>query len=148
MSSGLNLHLLHVSDEVMARLKGAVVADPLNTVVSQDNNNRRLLLVDSKRQGDLLGGAVDRLEFFINESDGVVTFRSSAPSESTRPDFGLQRKRLAQIRERAGIFGVMGDSLNTADSKTRSERGSGPLGQLKSFYGLQSGAGFEDVLSE
>jgi hypothetical protein len=42
----------------------------------------------------------------------------------------------------------MGDSMNTADAATTGERGNGPLGQLKAFYGLQSGSGFEDVLAE
>lgn len=134
------------TDEIMARLKGSIESDPLSTVVSQDSNIR--LLVDSKRKNDLISGTVDRLEFVINKSDGVVTFRSSAPSESTFTDFGYQRKRIEEIRERAGIFGVMGDTLNTADTKTVGERGGGPLGQLKSFYGLQSGGGFEDVLAE
>lgn len=87
------------------------------------------------------------MEFVINESDSVITFRSSAPEDITGPDFGLQRKRLSEIRERAGTFGVMGEGLNSADSKSTGEKGYGPLGQLKSFYGLQSGAGFEDVLS-
>lgn len=143
------------ADEVLARLKGAVAADPLNTIVSyektqsgENNDNSWRLLVDSTRKEHLLGAIIDRLEFVINEKDSVVTFRSSAPLDSTVPDFGLQKKRLTEIRERAGIFGVMGESLNTADTKTTGEKGNGPLGQLKAFYGLQSGGGFEDVLSE
>jgi uncharacterized protein (DUF1499 family) len=142
------------TDEVMATLKSAIEADPLSTIVvsSQDddnNYNNKQLLVDSKRKNDLTGNTVDRLEFIINESDHVITLKSSAPLESTTTDFGLQRKRLEQIRDRSGgIFGVMGDTLNTADTKSTGERGNGPLGQLKSFYGLQSGGGFEDVLSE
>ena len=142
------------TDEVMATLKSAIEADPLSTIVvsSQDddnNYNNKQLLVDSKRKNDLIGNTVDRLEFIINESDHVITLKSSAPLESTTTDFGLQRKRLEQIRDRSGgIFGVMGDTLNTADTKSTGERGNGPLGQLKSFYGLQSGGGFEDVLSE
>ena len=142
------------ADEIMSTLKSAIEADPLNTIVvsSQDADNNysnKQLLVDSKRKKDLIGSTVDRLEFIINESDHVITLKSSAPLESTTTDFGLQRKRLEQIRERSsGIFGVMGDTLNTADTKSTGERGNGPLGQLKSFYGLQSGGGFEDVLSE
>jgi uncharacterized protein (DUF1499 family) len=141
------------TDEVTATLKSAIEADPLSTIVvsSQDDDNysNKQLLVDSKRKNDLIGNTVDRLEFIINEPDHVITLKSSAPLESTTTDFGLQRKRLEQIRERSGgIFGVMGDTLNTADTKSSGERGNGPLGQLKSFYGLQSGGGFEDVLSE
>ena len=134
------------ADEAMARLKGAVESEPLNSIVPSEDNTSRHLLVDSKRSK--LGATAYRMEFIINESDGVITFRSSAPPDITGPDFGLQRKRLSEIRERAGAFGVMGESLNSADSKSTGERGNGPLGQLKSFYGLQSGGGFEDVLSQ
>jgi len=134
------------ADEALARLKGAVEGEPLNSIISSEDNTSRHLLVDSKRSK--LGATAYRMEFIINELDEVITFRSSAPSDITGPDFGLQRKRLSEIRERAGSFGVMGESLNSADSKTTDERGNGPLGQLKSFYGLQSGAGFEDVLAQ
>jgi len=134
------------ADEALARLKGAIEGDPLNTIVPSEDNTSRHLLVDSKRSK--LGTTAYRMEFIINESDGVITFRSSAPSDIRGPDFGLQRKRLSEIRERAGSFGVMGETLNSADTKSTGERGNGPLGQLKSFYGLQSGAGFEEVLSQ
>jgi len=134
------------ADKAMARLKGAVEGEPLNTIVSSEDNTSRHLIVDSKRSK--LGTTAYRMEFIINESDGVITFRSSAPPDITGPDFGLQRKRLSEIRERAGSFGVMGEALDSADTKSSGERGNGPLGQLKSFYGLQSGAGFEDVLSQ
>lgn len=132
------------ADEAMARLKGAVEGEPLNSIVPSEDNTSRHLLVDSKRSK--LGQTAYRMEFIINEADGVITFRSSAQEDITGPDFGLQRRRLAEIRERAGSFGMMGEGLNSADSKTTGEKGYGPLGQLKSFYGLQSGGGYEDVL--
>ena len=134
------------ADEAMARLKGAIETEPLNSIVSSEDNTSRHLLVDSKRSK--LGTTAYRMEFVINADDSVITFRSSAPSDITGPDFGLQRKRLSEIRERAGSFGVMGEGLDSADSKSNAEKGYGPLGQLKSFYGLQSGAGFEDVLTK
>jgi uncharacterized protein (DUF1499 family) len=128
------------ADEVMSRLKGAIVADLACRIVKQEGN--LYLRVEAKRND--LFSSVDELEFVINERDQVVTFRSTAVNEGT--DFGANRKRLEEIRKRAGIFGVMGDSMNTADSVSTGERGNGPLGQLKAFYGLQSGGGFEDVL--
>lgn len=134
------------ADEAAARLKGAIEGEPLNTILPLEDTTGRVVLVESKRSKLQLTRY--RMEFLINESDGVITFRSSAPSDSPGKDFGLQRQRLSEIRERAGSFGVMGEELNTADSKSTSERGNGPLGQLKSFYGLQSGAGFEDVLKQ
>ena len=99
-----------------------------------------------KVQAKRIGGVIDELEFVINESDKVVTYVSSANSDSS--DFGANKKRLEEIRKRAGIFGKMGENMNSADSASYSEKGYGPLGQLKAFYGLQSGGGFEDVLQE
>jgi uncharacterized protein (DUF1499 family) len=131
-------------DEIMSRLKGAVVTDSSSCEIVQQEGNQ-YLVVEAKRPADLFG-TTDRLEFVINADDHVVTFRSSSPSDGN--DFGLQRRRLEEIRKRAGVFGVMGDSMNTADTATVGERGNGPLGQLKAFYGLQSGSGFEDVLAE
>ncbi len=134
------------ADEAMARLKGAVEGEPLNSIVASEDSTSRHLLVDSKRSK--LGSTAYRMEFVINEADGVITYRSSAPEDITGPDFGLQRKRLSEIRERAATFGVMGESLNSADTKSTGEKGYGVLGQLKSFYGLQSGGGFEDILAQ
>lgn len=133
-------------DEVMARLKGAVIGDELNGIVEKSNDNKQLI-IDSKRSK--LGDMKYRMEFIINDVDHVITYRSSAPNDSTNTDFGLQRRRLNEIRERSSqTFGVMGESLNSADTKSTDEKGYGPIGQLKSFYGLQSGGGFEDVLSQ
>ena len=131
------------ADDVMSRLKGAVVSDSNNEIIEQDGNS--YLAVQARRPNDLFS-TVDKLEFLINAKDQVVTFRSEAPTEGN--DFGLQRRRLDEIRKRAGVFGVMGEGVNTADSVSTSERGNGPIGQLKAFYGLQSGSGFEDVLAE
>ena len=133
------------ADEIMSRLKGAVVADSSCEIARQEAS--QYLVVNAKRPNDLFG-TTDKLEFVVNAADQVITFRSSAPSESTSTDFGLQRKRLDDIRKRAGVFGIMGETMNSADTKTTGERGNGPIGQLKAFYGLQSGGGFEDVLAE
>ena len=127
-------------DEVMSRLKGSVVADPACEIIGQDGNV--YLKVEAKRSD--LFGSVDEIEFIINPSDEVVTFRSA--SNNDKNDLGANKRRLEEIRKRTGIFGIMGEGLDSADSKTMGEKGYGPLGQLKAFYGLQSGAGYEDVL--
>jgi uncharacterized protein (DUF1499 family) len=129
--------------EVMSRLKGAIVADPFCSIVQQEGN--QYLKAQAKRND--LFWTVDELEFVINEDDQVIFFRSLATTSDTK-DFGVNKKRLEEVRKRAGIFGVMGEGLNTADSQSYSERGYGPLGQLKSFYGLQKGTGFEDIVLE
>ena len=132
--------------EAMASLKGAIVSDSSCEIVQQDGSAR--LLVKAKRGGaaDVFGGNIDDLEFIMNANDQVVTFRSSASNENS--DFGINKRRLEEIRKRAGIFGIMGESLNSADSFTDDQKGYGAFGQLKAFYGYQSGAGYEDVLRE
>ena len=130
-------------EEAMARLKGAVLADPGCTIVDQDGS--QYLKVEAERND--LFGSIDSIVFVINDKDHVVFFRSSTMNNENK-DFGFNKKRLGEIRKRAGIFGLMGDSMMTADNATDQERGYGPLGQLKAFYGLQSGGGFEDVVLE
>jgi uncharacterized protein (DUF1499 family) len=129
------------AEDVMSRLKGAVIADPTCSIVRQDGDQH--LVFESKRLS-LGSQTTDTLEFVINDTDKVVIFKSLADSEGS--DFGVNRNRLEEIRKRAGIFGIMGEYMNSADSFTPSQKGNGPLGQLKAFYGLQSGEGFEDVL--
>lgn len=124
--------------EAMSRLKGSIAADPACEIVKQDGN--LYLKVEAKRSD--LFGSVDTLEFVVNGSDQVITFRSSSNNDTN--DLGANKRRLDEIRKRAGVFGLMGDTLNTADSATI--KGNGPLGQLKAFYGLQSGGGFEDIV--
>jgi hypothetical protein len=77
----------------------------------------------------------------------LVKLRSAELFEDTPPsisDFGANRRRLDGIRKEAKVFELMGgggyDSIEM--------RGTGPLGQLKAFYGLQSGSGFEDLYAE
>lgn len=128
-------------DDVMSRLKGAAIADPACSILRQDGNQH--LVVEAKRLS--LGyQTTDTLDFIINDTDKVVFLKSVADSEVT--DFGVNRNRLEEIRKRAGIFGIMGENMNSADSYTPSQKGNGPLGQLKTFYGLQSGGGFEDLV--
>ena len=130
-------------DEVMSRLKGSIVSDSNCKILKQDGN--KYLLVEANRN-DLFGSS-DEIEFVVNEKDKVVFFRSRA-TNNENSDFGINKKRLEEIRKRAGIFGVMGEYMNSADAVSEGERGNGPLGQLKAFYGLQSGGGFEDVILE
>jgi uncharacterized protein (DUF1499 family) len=129
--------------EVMSRLKGAIVSDSSCQIMKQDGS--KYLKVEAKRND--IFDTIDELEFVVNDTDQVVFFRSRA-TNNENTDFGINKKRLEDIRKRAGIFGVMGEYMNTADSVSTAERGNGPLGQLKAFYGLQSGGGFEDVLRE
>lgn len=129
------------AEEAMARLKGLIASDPSLELVEESLPN--YLRVTSNR-GPL--DVTDQVEFLVNEQDKVVTFKSFELGEPSVSDFGANRKRLEQLRKRSnGVFGVMGDGL-TADSY--GDRGTGPLQQLKAFYGLQSGAGYEEVFQD
>jgi uncharacterized protein (DUF1499 family) len=126
------------ADEALARLKGVVQSDSSMQLLEEAP---RYLKVKAIR-----GLSTDELEFLVNDKDNVVTFRSAETGEPSVSDFGANRSRLDSIRKKGNVFGVMGEGL-TADS-FEGGRGSGPLGQLKAFYGLQSGEGFEDVFEE
>jgi uncharacterized protein (DUF1499 family) len=126
------------SEEAMARIKGVLVSDP--------SLNVEEVLPNYIRATCSRGLTTDELEFLVNDQDKVVTFRSAEVGDASVSDFGVNRKRLEELRKKASVFGVMGEGL-TADS-FEGARGGGPLGQLKAFYGLQSGQGFEDVFEE
>lgn len=133
------------STEVLARIKGALMTDPTCLILPADNDEEAKYYLKAQIKRSDLFWTIDELEFVVN--DGYVFFKSLATTSDVN-DFGVNKKRLEDVRKKAGIFGVMGESLNSADSVSNAERGYGPLGQLKAFYGLQSGGGFEDVLSE
>ena len=129
--------------EVMARLKGLVASDPTLELISESTN---YIKIRTPR-----GLVTDEIEFLVNADDKVVTFKSGEvlgedATSATISDFGANRKRLEDLRKKSNVFGVMGDGL-TADSYAGG-RGTGPLGQLKAFYGLQSGKGFEEVFED
>jgi len=128
------------ADEAMARLKGVIASDPSLELVEEVSPS--YLKVTSNR-GPL--DATDEIQFLVNTQDKVVTFKSFEIGEPSVSDFGANRKRLEGLRKRAGVFGVMGDGL-TADSY--GNRGTGPLQQLKAFYGLQSGGGYEEIFED
>lgn len=122
-------------DEVMARLKGAIAADPSIQVLEQGDTT---LLARADRKI-----AVDELQFRLDPSDHVITFRSQqVTGPDSVSDFGANRKRLEEIRKRIGIVDIMGAEMASADSGPRE----GVSAQLKAFWGFQSGGGYESVL--
>lgn len=124
------------TSETMARLKGALASLHL-PVLEQEGDN--FLRVQASRRF-----STDELQFIINAADHVITFRSQQLDGPAVSDFGANRKRLEDIRKAARVFGVMGEDFETADTAPRE----GALGQLKAFYGLGSGQGYEDVILE
>jgi len=128
-------------DEAFARLKGLIKNDPYLEIVETDDE-ARYLRVDSKRLN-----TVDSIEFLVKADDKVVIFKSEEKEASGLPDFGANRKRVEELRKKsAGVFSMMGDGL-TADSYDGGAAGkrNGIGGQLKAFYGLNSGQGYEEV---
>lgn len=123
--------------EAQARLKGVFAADPMTYFDMYDEVG--YLRVNAAR-----GLVTDQLEFVIDEKEKLVKMRSAELSDAPSiSDFGANRRRLDGIRKEAKVFDVMGGSFDSIEN-----RGTGPVGQLKAFYGLQSGAGFEDLYDE
>lgn len=125
------------ADEAKARLKGVFAADP--DIYKDLYEENGYLRVNAAR-----GLTTDQLEFIFDEQDKLVRLRSAELFDETPPsisDFGANRRRLDGIRKDAKVFEVMGGSGYDSIEM----RGTGPMGQLKAFYGLQSGAGFEDL---
>lgn len=133
------------AEEVAARIKGVVAADPYlelkSSTTTGTNNDNTLLTIKGTRSL-----ATDTIELLINPTDQVVTFRAQQDGDQPPPvsDFGAIRKELESIRQKSKIIGVMGQGMS-ADAMPSQN---GPLGQLKAFYGLQSGQGFEDIYDE
>jgi uncharacterized protein (DUF1499 family) len=121
-------------DEVMARLKGAVSTDIKLEVVEQKENYLKVKAIRNF--------AIDELEFLVNPVDRVITFSSQQVEGPDIGDFDGNRKRLDELKRRAQVFRAMGEEYGSADNAPRE----GALGQLKSFYGLGSGTGYEDIL--
>ena len=130
-------------EEAFARLKGSIAADSSLSIVIDDEDAK---YVKVQAQRTALGQ--DELEFLVRGSgDNVVTFRSVRTNDTGVSDFGAIRNRLETLRKKAGVFDVMGGGL-TADSYDVPMKGNGVFGQLKAFYGLQSGEGFESVFED
>lgn len=136
--------------EAFARLKGIVNSDPSLDLVEIDEEDK-YMRIETKR---LAASVVDYIEFIVKDDDKVVVFQSAEKNPvdggaggSGISDFGAIRKRLEDLRRRSGgVFGVMGEGL-TADSFDGGAFGkrNGLGGQLKAFYGFNSGEGFESV---
>lgn len=133
-------------DEAFARIKGVLVSDDA-FVITEVDDTARYVRAYAKR---LASVNRDEVEFLVRGDDKVVLYRSTARLNGSVSDFGANRKRIDDIRRRGAIFGLQGDGL-TADSLNgggETNRNNGPWGQLKAFYGFQSGEGFEKLFDE
>ncbi|KAL3784886.1 hypothetical protein HJC23_012489 [Cyclotella cryptica] len=132
-------------DEAFARIKGVLTSDDSFRLTEVDDEARYV-----KANVQRVFPGQDEVEFLVKGDDKVVVFRSSEKEEGSISDFGANRKRIDSIRKRGAVFDLMGGGM-TADSYEGGgalSRGNGALGQLKAFYGLQSGQGFETVFED
>ena len=131
-------------EEAYARLKGIFKNESTFTIVETDEE-LKYIRAEVPRINN-----VDSLEFLIKGDDKVVVFKSNEIVGYGLSDYGANKKRVDDLRLKSnGVFRLMGDGL-TADSIDGGKFGkrNGIAGQLKAFYGLQSGEGFESVFEE
>lgn len=121
------------SAQVLAKLKGAISVDSALKIVEQTETSLRVRASRNFSE--------DEINIVVNADDRVITFQSQQIDGPDVSDFGANRKRLEELRKRAGLQ-LMGSELATADTGARE----GISGQLKAFWGLQSGGGYESVL--
>ncbi|GMI06356.1 hypothetical protein TrRE_jg11784 [Triparma retinervis] len=127
------------TEEAFDKLKSALSMDEKVHITLSEAPSRISIDVDRQfpRQ--------DEVKFSLLPDDKVITFVSKEKDdEALLPDFGFQKTRLGQIRESAG-FSEMGSNIGSSDTAGKRESFKT---QLKSFYGLQSGSGWEDVLEK
>lgn len=132
-------------DEAYARIKGVLKSDP-GFEITEVDDEARYIRAFAKR----LGVDDDEVEFLVKGDDKVVLFRSTAKKNGSVSDFGANRKRIDDIRKRGGVFELMGGGMtaDSVDGGGAASRGNSPWGQLKAFYGMQKGEGFESVFEE
>lgn len=130
-------------DEAFARLKGAIVSDS-SLEITEIDRDARYIKLDAQRNFK----EKDELQFLVRGEDKVVVFKSAEKIEGSANDFGASSKRLDAIRQKAAVFDLMGGGLTADSYSDATMKGNGVFGQLSSFFGYQSGEGFEDVFDK
>jgi len=131
-------------DVAFNRLKGLIGDDP-SFIVTECDESSLYLKVEIKRNF-----VQDVMEFLVKGDDKVIVLKSYEKDVGSLSDFGVNKKRVDDLLEKSsGVFSVMGGGM-TADSYEGGAGGkrNGAFGQLKAFYGLQSGQGFQEVIQE
>uniref|UniRef100_A0A7S1BI80 Uncharacterized protein n=1 Tax=Corethron hystrix TaxID=216773 RepID=A0A7S1BI80_9STRA len=87
----------------------------------------------------------------VVRSDGAVTYKIAQSGGGFKLPGGekFARAKLEEVRSGSGVFGETDLSYDTGyKGGEKSKRDEGAFGQLKAFYGLQSGNGSEDIFEE
>ena len=134
------------SDEVISRLKGVVASDQTLSVIDSTkvpSGENYFFRIHAARNI-----CRDEIELFVNPNDRVITFRSQQiDGPDSVSDFGANRRRLEDIRKRLKVVTVLGGGGGeNGDYYSNGESTEGLGGQLKAFWGFQSGGGFESIL--
>lgn len=128
-------------DEVIGRLKGIIASDQTLSVLDSANvpaGNNFFFRIRAARNV-----CNDEIEILVNPDDRVMTFRSQqVDGPDNVSDFGANRRRLEEIRKRLKVVTVLGGGENAANGESTE----GLTGQLKAFWGFQSGGGYESIL--
>ena len=140
------------TEEAFKTLKNSISSDPNLRVTSSylPSTSSSLSSVESSSPYITASASrafkdQDALTFLFKPSDSLILFTTKENNDDTKvPDFGAQRSRLKNLRVLSG-FGEMGQGFGSADVAGKKES----FGtQLKSFYGLQSGKGWEDIYED
>jgi uncharacterized protein (DUF1499 family) len=133
-------------NEIVSRIKGVIAADSTTLSLVDSNADRRAHDANENfffRLRAARNVCTDEIEILVNPVDRVITFRSrQVEGPENISDFGANRQRLNEIRQRLAVVTVLGE--DSADNGPREELS----GQLRAFWGFQSGSGYEAILLE
>ena len=155
------------SEEALARIKGLLNDSPgvevdrvevdVDQLSSEDKaedgsistttTERKSYYVHATAKGDYLFEGEGNIEFLINKPDtNIVTFKATGYGANKGFFDNIRKKSGGVFTSSSGIGEDMEDALLGVGEYSKSTGGDGIIGQLKAFYGYQSGQGFEDVL--
>jgi hypothetical protein len=132
-------------DEVVSRLKGVIASDQtLSIRILEKLPNTENVFFRIRAARNVCN---DEIEILVNPNDRVITFRSQqVDGPDNVSDFGANRRRLEEIRKRLKVVTILGGGGDNTDYYRNGESTEGLTGQLKAFWGFQSGGGFESIL--
>jgi uncharacterized protein (DUF1499 family) len=152
--------------EIISRFKGIIASDQTLSWIQQDQDlvsdptsiSTTTTTSTTTGQGAIAflrfraarNVCTDEIEILINSNDRIITFRSQQiEGPENISDFGSNRHRLEDIRKKLKVVTILGsngnDSIND-NNNNNNESSEGLSGQLKAFWGFQSGGGFESIL--
>jgi uncharacterized protein (DUF1499 family) len=128
-------------DEIVSRIKGVIAADSTLSLVDSNADRRDTEESYLFRVRAARNVCTDEIELLVHPIDRVITYRSrQVEGPENISDFSANRKRMDDIRQRLAVVTVLGE--DSADNGPREDLS----GQLRAFWGFQSGTGYEAIL--